>query len=124
MDPILVAGTGLVILGIVVWVVCVMAAYQQAPRRGRSAINWVVLTVIFGPLALFALFAMAPEAGWRPLSAASSRRASLLNAAPSRGVAAAERRRGRRLSTARAADARTSSGPRGGSQPVGNATAR
>jgi hypothetical protein len=63
MDPILVAGTGLVILGLVVWIVCVVAAYQQAPRRGRSPINWAILTVIFGPLALFALFAMASKRG-------------------------------------------------------------
>ncbi len=63
MDPILVAGTGLVILGLVVWIVCVVAAYQQAPRRGRSAINWAILTVFFGPLALFALFALAPKRG-------------------------------------------------------------
>jgi hypothetical protein len=65
MDPIFLAGTGLVVLGLVVWIVCVVAAYQNAPRRGRSAINWAILTVIFGPLALFALFAMAPKRGGR-----------------------------------------------------------
>ncbi|MCU0484034.1 MAG: hypothetical protein MUC54_07195 [Chloroflexi bacterium] len=65
MDPIFMAGTGLVILGLVVWIVCVVAAYRNAPRRGRSATSWAVLTVFFGPLALFALFALAPRRGTR-----------------------------------------------------------
>ncbi len=59
------AGTGLVVVGLAVWIVCVVAAYRNAPRRGRSAITWAILTVIFGPLALFALFAMAPKRGGR-----------------------------------------------------------
>jgi hypothetical protein len=65
MDPIFLAGTGLVVIGLVVWIVCVVAAYQNAPKRGRSAINWAILTAIFGPLALFALFLMAPKHGRR-----------------------------------------------------------
>ena len=65
MDPIFLAGTGLVILGLVVWIVCVVVAYQNAPKRGRSAISWAILTLIFGPLALFALFALAPKRGGR-----------------------------------------------------------
>lgn len=63
MDPILVMGSGLVIIGIVVWVVCVVVAYQQAPRRGRSQVTWTILTVIFGPVALFALYALPPKRG-------------------------------------------------------------
>jgi hypothetical protein len=63
MDPIFLAGTGLVILGLVVWIVCVVFAYRNAPRRGRGATSWAILTAIFGPLALFALFALAPRRG-------------------------------------------------------------
>ena len=58
MDPALFAGTGLFILGLVVWVVCVVYAYRYAPRRNRSAVNWAILAVVFGPLALFALAAL------------------------------------------------------------------
>jgi hypothetical protein len=58
MDPSLFAGTGLLILGAVVWVVCAYYAYQMAPRFGRSRGTWTVLTVIFGPLALMALYVL------------------------------------------------------------------
>lgn len=61
MDPLV--GTGFVITGLVVWAVCIWAAYQNAPRRGRRASVWVLLTVLFGPLALFALMVMAPMHG-------------------------------------------------------------
>ncbi len=56
-----IAGTGLVALGLVVWIVCVISAYQNAPRRGRRASVWTILTIIFGPFALFALFLMKPK---------------------------------------------------------------
>jgi hypothetical protein len=59
--PTLIAGTGLVALGLVVWIVCVISAYQNAPRRGRRASVWTILTIIFGPFALFALFLMKPK---------------------------------------------------------------
>jgi hypothetical protein len=59
MDPYVVAfGTGLVGLGLVVWLVCAYVAYREAPKRGRRALTWGVLGVIFGPFALFALFLM------------------------------------------------------------------
>ena len=51
-------GTGLLILGAVVWIVCIIKAYQIAPRRHRSPGLWAVLSLIFGPLALFALMAL------------------------------------------------------------------
>jgi len=57
MDPILI-GTGLFILGAVVWVVCAIYAYQNAPRFGRSAGLWAVLALIFGPLALMILYVL------------------------------------------------------------------
>jgi hypothetical protein len=57
MDPTLI-GTGLFILAAVVWVVCAIYAYQNAPRFGRSAGLWAVLAVIFGPLALMILYVL------------------------------------------------------------------
>jgi hypothetical protein len=64
MDPLL--GTGLFILAAVVWVVCAIYAYRMAPTFGRNAVTWGVLTIIFGPLGLFALYLLpkkAPEPG-------------------------------------------------------------
>jgi hypothetical protein len=58
MDTPTLIGTGLLILGAVVWIVCAIKAYQIAPRRHRSAALWTILAVIFGPLALFALVAL------------------------------------------------------------------
>jgi hypothetical protein len=56
-------GTGFVLVGLVVWAVCVYLAWQRAPRRGRSGVNWAILTVFFGPLALFALYVLPRGAG-------------------------------------------------------------
>jgi hypothetical protein len=61
MDPLL--GTGLFILAAVVWVVCAVYAYRMAPTFGRSAVTWGVLTIIFGPLGLFALYLLPKKAG-------------------------------------------------------------
>ncbi len=63
MDPLL--GTGIITLAIVVWIVCAVYAYQNAPRRGRRAGLWGVLALIVGPLALFALFLLKPLNGRR-----------------------------------------------------------
>ena len=57
MDPTLI-GTGFLILAAVVWVVCAIYAYQNAPRFGRSAALWAVLAIIFGPLALMILYVL------------------------------------------------------------------
>jgi hypothetical protein len=57
LDPTLV-GTGLLIVAAVVWVVCAIYAYQNAPRFGRSAGLWTVLAVIFGPIALMILYVL------------------------------------------------------------------
>lgn len=56
MDPLV--GTGLVVLAAVVWIICVIYAYQSAPRFGRSAILWAILTLIFSPIALMVLFVL------------------------------------------------------------------
>jgi hypothetical protein len=65
MDTPTLIGTGLLILGAVVWIVCIVKAYQIAPKRHRSAGAWAFLALIFGPLALFGLMALpvAPQPG-------------------------------------------------------------
>ena len=44
------------ILAAVVWFVCAYMAYQTAPKFGRRAGTWLILGIIFGPFALFALY--------------------------------------------------------------------
>jgi hypothetical protein len=56
MDTGFVVGTGLVGLGLVVWLVCAYECYAQASTRHRRAGVWGVLGIVFGPFALFALF--------------------------------------------------------------------
>jgi hypothetical protein len=51
-------GTGFVVLAAVVWIVCAVYAYQNAPKFGRSAGLWAVLAIIFGPLALMLLYVL------------------------------------------------------------------
>jgi hypothetical protein len=63
-DPLL--GTGLFILGAVVWVVCAIYAYRMAPQFGRGAVTWGILGIILGPIALMALYVLPkrePKAG-------------------------------------------------------------
>ncbi len=60
MDTPTLIGTGFVTLAVVVWIVCVIAAYQNASRRGRRPVVWTLLAVVFGPFALFALMVMKP----------------------------------------------------------------
>lgn len=63
MDELLLIGTGLFLLAAVVWIFCAYLAYQTAPKRGRRAGTWAILAIVFGPLALFALYVMAPKPG-------------------------------------------------------------
>ena len=49
-------GTGFLVLGAFVWVFCAVLAYETAPKRGRRGLTWGILGIIFGPLALFALY--------------------------------------------------------------------
>ena len=68
-------GTGLFGLALFVWIFCAYLAYQTAPKRGRRAGVWAALAIVFGPLALFALYVMAPKAGrGRGEAARSARR--------------------------------------------------
>ena len=56
-DPTLI-GTGFLVLAAVVWVVCVIYAYQMAPKFGRSRPAWTVAAVILGPIALMILYVL------------------------------------------------------------------
>lgn len=51
-------GTGLLIIGIVVWVVCAIYAYRIAPTLGRSRTVWTILAAILGPIALMVLYVL------------------------------------------------------------------
>ena len=48
-------------IGLLAWGFCVGSSYEAARSKKRSAAEWVVLAVFFGPLALLALAALGPE---------------------------------------------------------------
>jgi hypothetical protein len=58
MDTPTLVGTGFVVLGAVVWVVCAVYAYQNAPKFGRNAWFWTIICLIFGPLGLMLLYVL------------------------------------------------------------------
>ena len=47
---------GGIILGTVLWILCAYYCYQVAPRFGRTARNWAILGIVFGPIALMVLY--------------------------------------------------------------------
>jgi hypothetical protein len=49
---------GGIILGAVVWIVCAVYAYQNAPRLGRNAWLWTIICLILGPIGLMILFVL------------------------------------------------------------------
>ena len=49
---------GALILGFVVWLLCAYLCYQAAPRFRRRPVTWLILGLVFGPFALFALYLM------------------------------------------------------------------
>jgi len=49
-------GTGFVVLGGFVWILCAYYAYQVAPKFHRRPRNWAILGIIFGPIALMILY--------------------------------------------------------------------
>jgi multisubunit Na+/H+ antiporter MnhB subunit len=51
-------GTGFVVLGAVVWIVCAVYAYQNAPKFGRNAVLWLVICLILGPIGLMILYVL------------------------------------------------------------------
>jgi len=57
---------GFVFLGLVVWVLCAWYAAVIAGRKGRRQWVWALLGVLFGPLAMFAVFVMEPVKGAHP----------------------------------------------------------
>lgn len=58
MDTPTLVGTGFVVLGAVVWVLCAYYCYQVAPRFHRRARNWAILGIVFGPIALMVLYVL------------------------------------------------------------------
>ena len=67
MDTPTLVGTGFVVLGAVVWIVCAVYAYQNAPRLGRNPWLWAIICIIFGPLGLMVLFVLPKK---QPVAAA------------------------------------------------------
>jgi hypothetical protein len=49
-------GTGFIVLGLFVWLFCAYLCYQAAPRFRRRPVTWLILGLVFGPFALFALY--------------------------------------------------------------------
>jgi len=58
MDTPTLIGTGFLILGAVVWVLCAYYAWQVAPKFGRNRVTWTILCAIFGPIALMILYVL------------------------------------------------------------------
>jgi multisubunit Na+/H+ antiporter MnhB subunit len=58
MDQPTLIGTGFVILGGFIWILCAYYCYQVAPRFQRRAALWGILGLLFGPLALMALYVL------------------------------------------------------------------
>jgi uncharacterized membrane protein YhdT len=58
MDVPMLAGTGIVILGLVVWIVCAIQAHKLARKKHRSVPLWTALAIIFGPIAYFGLYVL------------------------------------------------------------------
>jgi hypothetical protein len=71
MDQPTLIGTGFVVLAAVVWVVCAVYAYQNAPKFGRNAWLWTILCLIFGPLALMLLYVLPKK---EPVHAAGAKK--------------------------------------------------
>lgn len=70
MDPqTTLVGTGFVVLAGVVWIVCAVYAYQNAPKFGRSAALWTFLCILFGPIALMIMYILPKK---QPLHAAGA----------------------------------------------------
>ena len=56
METTTLVGTGFLILGGFVWILCAYYCYQVAPKFHRRPLTWGILGIIFGPFALFALY--------------------------------------------------------------------
>ena len=49
---------GGIIIGGILWFLCAYYCYQVAPRFHRRAAAWGILGILFGPLALMALYVL------------------------------------------------------------------
>jgi hypothetical protein len=54
---------GFVVLGGVVWVVCIIVAVSVAREKGRRVWVWGLLALLTGPLAMFAVVIIDPVKG-------------------------------------------------------------
>ena len=54
---------GFVVLGAVVWLVCVIVTVTIAGQKGRRQWVWALLAIVTGPIAMFAVFVMGPVKG-------------------------------------------------------------
>jgi hypothetical protein len=70
MDTPLLIGTGFVVLGFFVWLFCAYLCYTTAPRFRRRPVTWLILGIVFGPFALFALYLL-PKGHVQPTGDAS-----------------------------------------------------
>ena len=59
MDTPTLVGTGFVVLGGFVWILCAYYCYQMRPQVPPAAPrNWAILCIIFGPIALMILYVL------------------------------------------------------------------
>ncbi len=72
MDTPTLIGTGFVILGAFVWIICAVYAYQHAPDFGRRPITWGILGIIFGPIALMVMYILPKHPGTAHAAAGGS----------------------------------------------------
>jgi hypothetical protein len=64
---------GFIVLGGVVWVVCIIVAVSVARQKGRREWVWGLLAILTGPLAMFAVVVMDPVRGASHASTSAKR---------------------------------------------------
>jgi hypothetical protein len=62
---------GALILGAVIWFLCAYLAYQTAGQRQRRPLTWGILGIVFGPIALAAVYLM-PKGNLVPATGAAA----------------------------------------------------
>ncbi len=62
---------GALILGAVIWFLCAYLAYQTAGQRHRRPLTWGILGIVFGPIALAAVYLM-PKGNLVPAGSAAA----------------------------------------------------
>lgn len=62
---------GALILGAFIWFLCAYLAYQTAGQRHRRPLTWGLLGIVFGPIALAAVYLM-PKGNLVPAKSAAA----------------------------------------------------